>query len=320
MANYLVKDFKDDIEDRIDNAVVSERIKEAIRQKIESVNRLYLAMSQAYYEFVRQSESVILSQIVQRVTLVADPETPDKNGLRTYLWPIEAYSERDEDFGLISIGLNGYDRLPREYSSLESVRMQARSGLYGPGQEVVAIDEAQKRIYIPNDVTATAKIIRIPQRILLPDEGFFQVTDYTNFVNPTTIRLTVGESVPVDTTFVPSTSNAESARLIKNAINSAFSGKAQAINGKDGDDTKVYFKSLTNDEITIELVGADTAVAQKTRTSNATGSYELPIHQVRGEALCQIALRNLIAVGNSDIGLESAMATAQQADQPSKTI
>lgn len=319
MANYKISEFRSDILDRLDNAVGSGQISEAIRQKLQAPNRVLRAMSQAYYLYARQAEASILNGIIQRVALVEDVNTPPKDGLKTYLWPENAYSERVLDNGVVSLELNGHDRLRRETSALESVRMQSANDFYGESQEVFAIDQDQKRIYIPSDVVAAAKIIRTPQRIQPENEAVFTVTSNTDVAASSTVTIfTDTDSFVTDSISKGGSAN-QTASAYAGAINLVVDTDSNPIVKAIAVENKIFVRSLTNMNPKLVLASA-TGFTPAGITVNATGSFELPIHEVYGETLSMMAFRELIKIGTSQLGLESDNANAVQATQPSQQL
>lgn len=286
MANILIENLKSDIQDRADNAVLGAQISDAMRQKLITTKRLNRAMSQAYFLFVKDADAAALQQLTANIGLTEDPATPSIRNLKTYLWPSSAYQERI-DGGIVNLKLDGQERLMREQTPLESVRMQADNAFYGGTQKVFAVDQQQKRIYIPKDVVSSARIIRTPQVIMNETEGFIEVVNFANVGSPLSVTVTRGPDA-VFQAFAAATSNAVTAANLAAAIN--LNGLAKAV--RSG--TRVYVASTTNDPCLVEIVNPGTAFNVTNVLVNATGSYELPISDVYNETFSALSLQELI--------------------------
>lgn len=169
MANILVSDLREDVLDRLDNLVVSRQIPEAMRIKLRATSRVTKAMNQALTLFVRDADLSTISQLLSVATLVADPDIGTagvSGGIKTYLWPTNAFEERGNG-GLNKIILNDveYEITPTAAFSLESLRYMANSAFYGADYEAFSLDYENKRIYTPENVVAKARIVEYPESI-----------------------------------------------------------------------------------------------------------------------------------------------------------
>jgi len=294
MANIKINTLKADIEDRADNAVLGAQLTDAMRQKLITTRRLNRAMTQAYFLFVKDADPAALQQLTKQVDLAQDPNVPAIEGLKAYLWPEDAYQERF-DGGIVAFNIDGQERLLRENTPLESVRMQAQNVFYGGDQRVFALDQQQKRIYIPENVVAKARVIRAPQVVQLESEGFFEVTAFPG--GTVDVTVTVGSLTGTET-FAPITSNTVAATNLAAAINLVDdNGTLLATAVADG--TRVYVKSLTNTAAVVSLSSYTGFTPSTPISVNATGSYDLPISDVYNESLSLLAFAELTKMGQN---------------------
>ena len=310
MANIRIETLKSDIQDRADNSVLGQQISDAMRQKLITTKRLNRAMTQAYFLFVKDADAAALQQLTAHISLEEDTNTPVVEALKTYIWPESAYQERI-DGGIVNLKLDGQERLMREQTPLESVRMQAGNVFYGGPQRVFAVDQQQKRIYIPEDVVASARIIRTPQIILEETEGFIEVESYAGAGTPLSVDVTV-DGTTENELFSAATSNEVTAANLVTAINAT--GLAYAV--RSG--AKVYVKSLSNEEATIVINNPGTAFSEASIIVNATGSYELPISDVYNETFSALALQELIKMSTNpnNVGIIGQQVPVPGAAQP----
>jgi hypothetical protein len=169
MPNINISKLRADVLDRLDNSVVVQELSEPVRQKLKSTVRVTTAINQAIVGFCQQAEVSTVSDLVDIVSLSADPDvgtngTVDK--ITTYKWPSDCFNEHKSG-GLLNILLNGseYDLSEGTMVSQQTVEYQANSSFHGPDTEVYAIDPTLKRIYIPEGVTAQARIIKYPEKV-----------------------------------------------------------------------------------------------------------------------------------------------------------
>lgn len=164
MANIQSYKLAADVIDRLDNAVLSGQVNDAMRRKLIAPVRILHSINQAYLIFVSKSDPAALHQLSGIVPLVADTNIPASGNLSTYTWPATAFQERI-DGGIINIILNDREYLLEEATPLQSVRMQAKSVYYGDSQEVFAYDLQQKRVYAPSALTVKARVITTPEAL-----------------------------------------------------------------------------------------------------------------------------------------------------------
>ncbi len=291
MANILISTLKADIEDRADNAVLGAQLTDAMRQKLITTRRLNRAMTQAYFLFVKDADPAALQQLTRQVNLVEDPNVAATEGLKTYLWPDDAYQERF-DGGIVAFNIDGQERLLRENTPLESVRMQAQNVFYGGDQRVFALDQQQKRIYIPENVLAKARVIRTPQVVMQETEGFYQFNTVSN-ISGNLITITSPGSASYNGDFDAITSVQTCATNLANEINQSTLAVATAVGNK------VYIKatSIAGATVTIQSYSGITPITPI--TVNSTGSYELPISDVYNESLSLLAFAELTKMGQN---------------------
>lgn len=169
MSNIQISKLRADVLDRMDNLVQSNQLSESIRQKLKSEKRVTHALNQALTLFVRDADRATVHGFAKKVSLTADADIGTAgvvNKVTTYSWPTDSFEERP-DGGLVKMILNDeeryYDKLNN--TELESVRYMAQSSYYGDSHPVFHVDQEGKRIYVPENVTAEARIIAIPDQI-----------------------------------------------------------------------------------------------------------------------------------------------------------
>lgn len=166
MADITIATLRDNILDRMDNEVVTQRLSDQLRQKLRTTKRVTQALNQGLVTFVRDASVDVIPALVEVVALVLDSEAATEGAIAVYSWPVEAFGVR-EDAGIIRIILDGneFTLSASEMSELSTLRYLAGNDFYDSSHPAFLADTSARRIYALEDVEAKARIVKRPEEI-----------------------------------------------------------------------------------------------------------------------------------------------------------
>jgi hypothetical protein len=167
MANINISTLRDEVLDRLDNSVVAQAMNENIRQKLHATGRVTRAMNMALLLFVKNGAANSIAEFIKTKELVP-LSTPFE--LSYHDFPGDMFQERIYG-GMLTITLDGedFEVTPENNMSIESIRYQAESALYGSDYKGFSINERTQRIYVPEGVNATLHYVAYPETITATD-------------------------------------------------------------------------------------------------------------------------------------------------------
>lgn len=218
MPDINIAELRSDVLDRMDNSVILQDLPEGLRIKLQSETRVTYALNQGILLFCRDADPSTISQLVSIVTASADTNIGSggdgvAGGMKTYLWPSDAFGER-RDGGVIKLIINEKEHAITAQTrvSVNTLRYMGSSPLYEDSHDSFAIDIENKRIYTLSGATLKARIVEEPGKV---DDNDQYVPDSTS-------------TIPISNTFIQTISQMAFQELIKMGQN--FSNRNAAIN------------------------------------------------------------------------------------------
>lgn len=163
MRNINYAELRDDIIDRLDNAVLGQGAGgEILRQKKQSPSVIARAASAAIIEFCRQISHVSVPDLVQTVYLQSEGITFDD--LYGFSFPSDAMHER-EDGGVISFIMNGEQVDFGSSIPYEQLVAKSRLKMYTGKENLFSIDLNKRRIYTAKVTNPKVRIFKRPHSV-----------------------------------------------------------------------------------------------------------------------------------------------------------